>query len=157
MDEPAQGLESAGTAGVPARVSLVTLGASDVARSTAFYAALGWRLSAASVEGDVSFFRTAGAVLSIYGADALAADARQDAPPGGGFRGMALAINVATREDVDAALATALAAGGTILKRAEVAFWGGYSGYFADPDGHAWEVAHNPGFPLDADDLPVLP
>jgi uncharacterized protein len=135
---------------------------SDVAASTRFYEALGFELSTASVEGEVSFFRTAGGLLGLYGADALAADAQLAADstadePQGRFRGVSLAINVASREAVDTALDTARAASARILKPAQETEWGGYHGYFADPDGHAWEVAHNPFWPLDADGLPQLP
>lgn len=143
---------------VPARVSLVTLGVADVAASTAFYQALGWPLSSSSVPGVVSFFKTAGAVLALWGAEELRADA--GLPPGGtttDLRDVALAINCASREEVDDAIATAAAAGGSVLKPATTTEWGGYSGYVADLDGHAIEIAHNPGWPLDNAGLPVLP
>jgi catechol 2,3-dioxygenase-like lactoylglutathione lyase family enzyme len=143
---------------VPAVISLLTLGVSDLARATAFYQALGWQLSSASVPDNVSFFRTAGPILALYPHHLLAADSRQSpATPPAGYRGSSLAINVGSPEAVDAVFAEAEKAGATILKPAERAEWGGYSGYFADPDGHAIEVAHNPGWPLDADGLPVLP
>ncbi|HZN19252.1 MAG TPA: VOC family protein [Micromonosporaceae bacterium] len=143
---------------VPARVSLVTLGVADVDRSTAFYQALGWPLSSSSVPGEVSFFRTAGGLLAVFSAAELAEDANlADAPPVTGFRGVALAINVESPAEVDAAIEAAAAAGGTVLKPGMVVSWGGYSGYFADPDGHAWEVAHNPGWPIGADGRPTLP
>jgi uncharacterized protein len=142
---------------VPSRISLATLGVADVGRSTGFYRALGWRLSPASVPGVVSFFDTAGGRLAVFGAADLAADAGM---PGGevfGFRGVALAINVGSVDEVDAALAAAVEAGGTLVKPGQTADWGGHSGYFADPDGHLWEVAFNPGWPLGADGLPELP
>ncbi|HEX8630086.1 MAG TPA: VOC family protein [Catenuloplanes sp.] len=142
---------------VPARLSLATLGVADVARATAFYEALGWPLSSASVPEVVSFFRTAGGLLSLFGVDDLAADATVEPPTGSGFRGVALAINVDSPDDVDAALATAVQAGGTLVKPAQRASWGGYTGYFADPDGHLWEVAHNAGFPIGPDGRPTLP
>jgi predicted lactoylglutathione lyase len=142
---------------VPARVSLVTLGVADVTRSTAFYQALGFEPSPASVAGDVTFFRTAGAILALWGAGDLAADSLADGVPGPGFRGVALAINLGSEAEVDAAFATAEAAGAVIVKPPVRTEWGGYSGYFADPDGHAWEVAHNPGWPLGPDGLPRLP
>src|SRR5439155_12778796 len=97
--------------------------------------------------GDAAFFRTGGVVLALYPRDALAADANL-APAGTGFGGIMLAHNVAEREQVDAVLAEAAAAGGTILKQAEDTFWGGRSGHFADPSGHPWEVAWNPHFPF---------
>jgi catechol 2,3-dioxygenase-like lactoylglutathione lyase family enzyme len=142
---------------IPARLSLVTLGVKDVARSTAFYAALGWPLSSASVPGDVSFFKTAGGFLAIWGEDNLAEDAGFAAPTATDRRDHALAINVESREGVDAALAVAAAAGARITRPAQATDWGGYNGYFADPDGHLWEVAHNPFWPIGADGRPILP
>ncbi|MBL8590065.1 MAG: VOC family protein [Methylobacteriaceae bacterium] len=138
-----------------ARLGLVTLGVSDVPASRRFYEALGFRASAAS-QGDVVFFAGPGPILALYPRARLAEDA--GLPPGGaGFGGVALAINVADEAEVDALIATALGAGAQALRPAGRVFWGGYSGYFADPDGHVWEVAHNPFFPLDADGLPRLP
>jgi predicted lactoylglutathione lyase len=141
---------------VPARVSLVTLGVADLSRSTAFYEALGWRRSSASAD-EVSFFHTAGPVLALYPAHLLAADADLPADPVPRFRGVALAINLESRELVDDVLRQAQAAGATLLKAAQPAEWGGYSGYFADPDGHAWEVAHNPHWPIADDGTVTLP
>jgi predicted lactoylglutathione lyase len=142
---------------VPARVSLVTLGVKDVARSTAFYVALGWPLSSASVPGDVSFFKTSGGLLALWGEDLLAADAGLPGAAPTDRRGHALAINIESREEVDAALATAVAAGGRITRAAQATDWGGYNGYFADLDGHLWEVAHNPFWPIGDDGRPTLP
>jgi hypothetical protein len=142
---------------VPARVSLITLGVIDLTRSTEFYRALGWPLSSASVFGTVSFFRTGGAVLALWGRDDLAADVRVEAAATSGFRAVALAINLETPEDVDAALQQAVAAGGRLVRPAHTADWGGYSGYFADPDGHLWEVAYNPFWPIGLDGRPILP
>ncbi|HEX2021162.1 MAG TPA: VOC family protein [Candidatus Thermoplasmatota archaeon] len=139
----------------PTHVHLVTLGVRDVAASTAFYERLGWRKSSASNEG-ISFFQGRGAILAVWGREDLAKDARADAQ-GHGFRGVALAANVPRREDVDAALAAAEKAGARIAKPAEDAFWGGRSGYFADPDGHLWEVAWNPHFPMATDGSVALP
>ena len=141
---------------IPPRVSLVTLGVKDVARSTLFYIALGWPLSSASVPGEVSFFKTAGGLLALWGDEALAADAGVDATPGAGHR-CALAINLDGREHVDCALAAAAAAGARILVPGRETDWGGYNGYFADPDGHLWEVAHNPFWPIGQDGRPELP
>jgi len=141
---------------VPAHVTLVTLGSSDVSRTTAFYQALGWELSSASVEG-TSFFKTGGAIVTIWGYEDLAADAHLPAPPRQPFGGIALAINVDSPEAVSAALDAAVAAGGHLLKAAEQADWGGTSGYFADPDGNPWEVAHNPFFPFDEHGNLTLP
>lgn len=142
---------------VPAVISLVTLGVRDVAASTAFYEALGFPLSSASVVGEVSFFRTSGGLLGLYGVDDLAADAAVPTGVTAGFRGVSLAMNLASRDEVDAAMAAAEAAGATILKAPQPTEWGGYHAYFADPDGHAWEVAHNPFWPLDERGLPQLP
>lgn len=142
---------------VPPRVSLVTLGVKDVARSTAFYVALGWPLSSASVPGDVSFFKTAGGLLALWNEDSLSADAGSPGTPGADRLDHALAINVESREEVDAALATAVAAGAHIARPALETDWGGYNGYFADPDGHLWEVAHNPFWPIGEDGRPTLP
>ncbi len=143
---------------IPAVVSLVTLGVRDVAASTDFYRTLGFELSSASVPGDVSFFRTAGGLLGLYGADDLRRDAAaaQCAEPGA-FRGVTLAANVESRDVVDSSLASAEAAGARIVKPAQATEWGGYHGYFADPDGHLWEVAHNPFWPIGADGRPELP
>jgi hypothetical protein len=142
---------------IPATVSLLTLGVRDVAASTAFYERLGFPLSSASVPGEVSFFRTAGSLLAVWDRAALAADAQFPDPETGGFRGVSLAINLAARDEVDDALAAAEAAGARVLKPAQETDWGGYHAYFADPDGHAWEVAHNPFWPLGPDGLPQLP
>jgi len=142
---------------VPARVSLVTLGVRDVARSTRFYQALGWHLSSASVPGEVSFFNTAGGLLAIWGEKDLAEDAGIPAKPSSGHGGRALAINLESREEVDSALASAAAAGAQILKPGHETDWGGYTSYFADPDGHLWEVAYNPGWPIGSDGRPALP
>jgi hypothetical protein len=141
---------------VPARVSLVTLGVADVARATAFYQDLGWPLSSASVPNEVSFFNTDGGLLALWGRNDLAADADQGKPVDG-FRGVALAINLESPDDVDAALMAAQRAGGSIAKPGSTADWGGYTGYFADPDGHLWEVAYNPDWPLGPDGRPILP
>jgi uncharacterized protein len=138
------------------RISLVTLGVGDLERAIRFYRdGLGWPTSGAS-GADVCFLRTSGAVLSLYPREELAKDAQVSAD-GSGFGGITLAHNVATREEVDEALAAAERAGATILKPAQMAEWGGYSGYFADPDGHPWEVAWNPWFPLGPDGAIQLP
>jgi catechol 2,3-dioxygenase-like lactoylglutathione lyase family enzyme len=130
------------------RLSLVTLGVADLDRSRRFYEALGWQRHGAHAE--VVFFQAGGMVLALWSRESLAADARLS-PAGSGFRGMALAYNTRTREEVDAVLAEARAAGATLPKPAEDAFWGGYSGYFADPDGHLWEVAWNPEWKMAED------
>jgi uncharacterized protein len=131
------------------RVSLITLGVADLTRSSRFYERLGWRRSMAKAEGIV-FFQTGGMALALYPRDELARDANV-APEGKGFCGVTLAYNTRTREEVDAVLAEAEAAGAKVLKPAEEAFWGGYSGYFADPDEFPWEVAWNPSFTMAQD------
>jgi predicted lactoylglutathione lyase len=137
------------------RLSLITLGVADVARSWRFYEALGWRASGASQAGEVAFFPGGGVVLAPWGRVDLARDARlEDA---GGFGGVALAHNARTRAEVDAILEEARAAGGRVLKPAVETSWGGYAGYFADPDGHPWEVAWNPHLPLGPDGSLQLP
>jgi hypothetical protein len=137
------------------RVSLITLGVEDVARARRFYEALGWR--GRELEGTV-FFQVGGLAVVLWGADALAQDAGvRHATLTTGFRGMALAHNVRARQEVDAVLAMAARAGATITRGAAETFYGGYAGYFADPDGHLWEVAHNPGFTLNDDGSLVLP
>jgi len=129
----------------------------DISRSTAFYRALGWPLSEASVAGEVSFFKTRGAILALWGHDALAADAGVASEPAPAYRGTGLAINLESPAAVDELLRRAESAGGRITRAAEKTDWGGYNGYFADPDGHLWEVAHNPFWPLGLDGLPELP
>ncbi|WP_035841902.1 VOC family protein [Kitasatospora azatica] len=133
--------------GVPARISIVTLGVTDLARSAEFYAALGWQRSAAS-SPEIVWFRTADSALGLFPVDELAADA--GIPPSGepAFRGVTLAINLESPEAVDAALAVAVEAGASVVKPPAATDWGGYSGYFEDPDGHLWELAHNPFFPF---------
>ncbi|MBO6519368.1 MAG: VOC family protein [Rhodospirillales bacterium] len=131
------------------RISLITLGVADMTAARTFYEKLGWRTAGQSND-DVTFFQAGGMILGFYGRAALAADAKvDDSAPG--FSGIALAYNGRDKEEVDRVLAEAVAAGGTLIKAAEDVFWGGYSGYFADPDGHLWEVAYNPFFPI-ADD-----
>lgn len=129
------------------RLSLVTLGVADVARSRRFYEALGWRASGASV-AEVAFFQLNGMALAVYAQSALSADLGIAAPPRPG--GITLAVNLRSREAVDATIAEAVAAGATLLKAAQAMPWGGYVGYVADPDGHPWELAWVPMFDLDA-------
>ena len=143
--------------GIPAAVSLVTLGVTDVAASTRFYLDLGFELSSASVPGEVSFFHTAGGVLALWDERALADDAAVAAGTAHAGRGVSLAVNVASEAAVDEALARAQASGARITRAARAVDWGGYNGYFADPDGHLWEIAYNPFWPLDDRGLPVLP
>jgi predicted lactoylglutathione lyase len=131
------------------RLSLVTLGVGDVARSRAFYEALGFKAGSASQEA-VAFLDAGGVVLALWARASLAADAGVNAA-GSGFTGVVLAHNARSEAAVDKAIAEAVAAGGTMIKPGERTSWGGYAGYFADPDGHLWEVAHNPYFRLGAD------
>ena len=140
---------------VPARLTLVTLGVADVARATSFYEALGWRRSSASND-DVSFFQLGGLALSVFGRQSLADDAMVPAA-GEGFAGVSLAINLESEAEVDRVALEWVACGGAMVKQPHRVFWGGYSGYVADPDGHLWELAHNPGFPLLADGSMKLP
>jgi len=142
------------------RISLITLGVEDLARSVAFYSdGLGFPLSSASVEGEVAFMRAGGTVLALWWRAKLADDANLPDRRGAWkeFGGIALAHNVRERGEVDAVLAQAVAAGARLLKPAVDTEWGGRSGYFADPDGHPWEVAWNPGFPFADDGSLVLP
>jgi catechol 2,3-dioxygenase-like lactoylglutathione lyase family enzyme len=141
---------------VPARVSVATLGVADVARSTEFYESLGWRLSRDSLPGVVSFFHTEGGLLSLVGTEDMADDAGVTRRRGPDFRGTMLAINVDSPGDVDAALRTAVQAGATLVKAGSYADWGGYLGYFTDPDGHLWEITHNPAWPIGDDGRPQL-
>ena len=129
------------------RLSLVTLGVSDVGRAKAFYEALGWegRQSA----GDVVFFQAGGMVVALWSREQLAEDSTVE--DSGGWGGVTLAHNVRSSEEVDAVLAEAERAGATIGRAGAPTFWGGYSGVFVDPDGHPWEVAHNPFWTLRED------
>ena len=137
------------------RLSLVTLGVTDLGRSRTFYERLGWQRSVRAAEG-VAFFQMGGMALSLYPRTDLAQDANVE-PDGRGFPGFALAYNARTRAEVGAVLAEAVAAGARLAKPAQEAFWGGYSGYFADPDGFLWEVAWNPSFPIAEDGSIRLP
>ena len=124
------------------RVSLITIGVRDLERSRRFYEALGWRPTVRPGADDVWFFQAGGMVVALWSREKLAADsAVTDA---GGWGGVTLAYNTRTAEEVDSVLAEAAAAGATIGRPGAETFWGGYSGVFIDPDGHPWEVAHNP-------------
>lgn len=136
------------------RVSLITLGVADVASARNFYAALGWQ--GHEVEETV-FFQAGGIGIVLWSREKLAADGRLEDEGGDGFGGVALAHNVRSREEVDALLAAAEAAGAKITKEAEETFYGGYAAYFTDLDGHVWEIAHNPGFAIAADGSLQLP
>ena len=130
------------------RVSLVTLGVRDLARSRAFYEALGWT-TCAGPEDDIVFFQAGGLIVGLWGRDDLAADSGVE--DGGGWGGITLAHNVRSPEEVDAVIAEAEKAGAAIPRYGAETFWGGYSGVFLDPDGHPWEIAHNPGWTLAED------
>jgi hypothetical protein len=130
------------------RVSLVTLGVSDLGRSRAFYEALGWTTGAES-DADVVFFQAGGLIVALWDRAQLADDSVVQDP--GGWGGITLAHNVHSPDEVDAVLAEAAAAGATIGRPGAETVWGGYSGIFVDPDGHPWEVAHNPGWTLAED------
>lgn len=140
-----------------AHVSLITLGTADLARAASFYERLGFARKMRAAQG-VAFFEAGGAALSLYGLADLARDAgisETAQRPGSG--GVTLAWNCASEAAVDVVMARAAAAGGKVLVAAKKAFWGGYHGHFADPDGHVWEVAFNPRFPLAPDGRPALP
>lgn len=138
------------------RLSLVTLGVQDLSRSLQFYRdGLGWK-PASNSNDEITFFQLGGMVLSLYSRLSLSADATVD-PAGTGFSGITLAYNTRSREEVDAVLQLVERLGERIVKPAEDVFWGGYSGYFADPDGHLWEVAWNPFWTIDDAGQVVLP
>ena len=138
------------------RITLITLGVADLAASRKFYEALGFRASRASVAGEVAFFQAGAVVLALWGREALAADSLvADRRPG--FAAVSLAHNARDRAEVDRVLFEAAAAGGRVVKPAHDTSWGGYSGYFADPDGHLWEIAWNPHWPLTAEGAVRLP
>ncbi len=137
------------------RVTLITLGVADMVRGRQFYEALGFKASQDSSDG-VTFFDAGGVVLGLFGRAALAGDAHVP-NSASGFSGVSLAHNVSSDAEVDEVLAEAVAAGAKLLKPAQKVFWGGYSGYFSDPDGHLWEVAHNPFWQLDATGRIQLP
>jgi catechol 2,3-dioxygenase-like lactoylglutathione lyase family enzyme len=132
---------------VEQRLSLVTLGVSDLARAKSFYEALGWEGRQPS--DDVVFFQAGGMVVALWGRKQLAEDSTVE--DGGGWGGVTLAHNVRSPEEVDAVLAEAERAGATIGRPGAPTFWGSYSGVFVDPDGHPWEVAHNPFWTIRAD------
>jgi uncharacterized protein len=130
---------------VDQRISLVTLGVSDLARARAFYERLGWTTRAES-DADIVFFQAGGLIVALWDRAELARDSGVDDL--GGFGGVTLAHNVDSPAAVDGVVDEARAAGGTVTRTPAATFWGGYSGVFADPDGHPWEVAHNPHWTL---------
>ena len=136
------------------RVSLITLGVRDLRRARAFYEAVGWR-TRAEPDDDVVFFQAGGLVLALWSRDALAVDSGVE--DSGGWGGVTLAYNVRSPAEVDDVLAEAHAAGATLARPGDATFWGGYSGVFLDPDGHPWEVAHNPRWTVASDGSVILP
>ena len=136
-------------------ISFVTLGVGDLARSRQFYAALGWKESSGS-NADIAFFRAGSVTFALFQREALAEDANV-AARGSGFAGFTLAHNVETEEAVVSTLAEAVAAGATLVRPADKVFWGGFRGYFADPDGFLWEVCWNPFVTLDSEGHVQLP
>jgi len=130
------------------RLSLITLGVADLGRARAFYEALGWRSPTDPADG-VAFFPSGGIVVALWSREALAEDS--GVADGGGWGGVTLAHNVRSAAEVDAVIDEAERAGATIARRGAETFWGGYSGVFIDPDGHPWEVAHNPGWTIAED------
>jgi uncharacterized protein len=137
------------------RMTLITLGVADVKRARGFYEALGFTASSAS-QDSIAFFQMGCMVLALYGRKALAEDAHVP-DSAAGFSGVTIAYNCRSEADVDATIAHAVGCGAALKKPAQKVFWGGYSGYFADPDGHLWEVAYNPFLPLDGEGRPSLP
>ena len=127
------------------RVSLITLGVADLARARAFYEQLGWSANAGPEE-DLVFFQAGGMIVGLWSRTQLAEDSGVE--DGGGWGGVTLAYNARSREEVDAVIAAAERVGATIPRAGAETFWGGYSGVFIDPDGHPWEVAHNPHWTL---------
>ena len=136
------------------RVSLITLGVADLGRARAFYEGLGWKTGAEPGD-DVAFFQSGGAILALWDRAKLAEDSAVDDP--GGWGGVTLAHNVRSPAEADAVIEEARAAGATIAREPAETFWGGYSGVFVDPDGHPWEVAHNPRWELAEDGSVRLP
>jgi uncharacterized protein len=136
------------------RLSLITLGVADLGRARAFYEALGWR-TRAKPDDDVVFFQAGGTVVALWSRETLAEDTA--VADNGGWGGITLAYNTQSVEEVDAVLDEAEGAGATIARAGAATFWGGYSGVFLDPDGHAWEVAHNPHWTFADDGSVVLP
>jgi predicted lactoylglutathione lyase len=136
------------------RVTVITLGVEDLTRARTFYEALGWRSNTAAELG-VVFFQAGDMVVSLWDNASLAEDS--GVPSGTGFGGVTLALNVASAGAVDEIMADAAAAGGRVTRAAGETFWGGYSGVFTDPDGHPWEIAHNPHWTLTPDGGVRLP
>jgi uncharacterized protein len=141
---------------VEQRLSLITLGVADVSRARAFYEAVGWHMDggAEDDEDPVAFFQTGGHIVALWDRGKLAADSGVE--DSGGWGGVTLAYNVGSPEEVDTVIREARAAGATIAREGAETFWGGYSGVFIDPDGHPWEIAHNPGWTVHDDGRTTL-
>lgn len=139
------------------RLSLITLGVADVARARAFYEGLGWQVTVAAGDGDdqVVFFQTGCMIVALWDRAKLAEDS--GVPDGGGWGGVTLAYNTSSPAEVDEVMAAAEAAGASVARPASQTFWGGYSGVFLDPDGHPWEVAHNPGWTITETGATTIP
>ena len=138
------------------KLNLITLGVEDFDKALHFYeAGLGWKKSSAS-QDDIAFFQLGGIVLGLYPRKLLAKDATVN-DMGSGFSGLTISYNAKSEQEVDQVLKEVEGLGATIIKRAEKVFWGGYSGYFKDPDGHLFEVAHNPFWEFDENDNVILP
>lgn len=134
------------------RISLVTLGVDDLARSKAFYAAMGWQPQpSAEGEENIAFYQLNGLALGLYPRQLLAEDANLPLAKEPSFSGMTVAFNTRSKDEVRTVIEEARAAGATVTKEPQDVFWGGHHAYFTDPDGHAWEVAWNPYFPIDDD------
>lgn len=136
------------------RLSLVTLGVRDRAKSRAFYEALGWKGVGGESDGEPVFFQMGGIVLGLWGRDDLAEDSC--VTDGGGWGGISIAHNVSSPGEVDAATEAARAAGGTVAREPAATFWGGYNSIVHDPDGHVWEIAHNPGWTVTPEGATLL-
>jgi predicted lactoylglutathione lyase len=139
---------------VEQRISLITLGVTDLTRARTFYERLGWQ---GQETEETVFFQAGGIALVLWGRDKLAGDAGLADSSTDGFGGMTLAHNVRSRVEVDEVLSEAASAGAEIIQAARETFYGGYAGFFTDPDGHVWEIAYNPGFPLDRDGAITIP
>ena len=137
------------------RLSLVTLGVRDLGRARAFYEAIGWHAAAGPDDAEVAFFQAGGMIVALWDRAKLAEDSAVE--DRGGWGGVTLAYNTRSAEEVDAVVTEARAAGATIGKEPGPTFWGGYSGVFIDPDGHPWEVAHNPFWTIGDDGSVTLP
>ncbi|MDQ3955964.1 MAG: VOC family protein [Actinomycetota bacterium] len=141
---------------LPPNFGIVTLGVADLERSRTFYAALGWELTGSS-NPEICWFKTSGSYIGLFPYEELAADANLPAEPRAEFGGITLAINVSSEQKVTEAMRVAEEAGGRVIKEPVRAEWGGFSGYFADPDGHPWEIAYNPNFPIAEDGSLTIP